>query len=86
MEQSAVGLIEVLVKQTPTIALLGYICWTVWKAYLAEREKKDALAETVVKITLLWEERYSKESADDKEIKEFMKEIREFIKDVKTKK
>ena len=35
-------LIQILLKQTPTIALLGYICWTVWKAYLAEKDKKDA--------------------------------------------
>ncbi len=79
------ALLEYLVKQSPLIVFMGVIIYQVWGLYKDERAKKDALAETVVKITLLWEERYSKESADDREIKEFMKEIREFIKEVRQK-
>lgn len=76
-------LIQILLKQTPTIALLGYICWTVWKAYLAEKDKKDALSDAVVKITLLWEEKYNKTTLEQREILELMKEIREFIQKIK---
>ncbi len=78
-------LIPELLKHGILNGILAYISYTLWGAYKEERTKKDALAETVVKITLLWEERYSKESADDREIKEFMKEIREFIKEVRHK-
>lgn len=77
------SLINVLMNQSPIVILLVYVCYTLWKSYLKEKDKKDSLAEVVVKTTLLWEERYSKESQDDKDIKEFMKEIREFVKDIK---
>ena len=41
------------------------------------------MAEALIKITQAWEDRYSKESSDDREIKEFMKEIRDYIKAIK---
>lgn len=72
-----------ILKQAPFAALLGYILRIVWMKYEKEQEKKDTMAEALIKITQLWEDRYSKESTDDREIKEFMKEIRDFIKEIK---
>lgn len=72
-----------ILKQTPLAALLFFFLKIVWDKYLKEQEKKDALADIVVKTTLLWEERYSKESQDDKEIRQFMQEIRDLVKDIK---
>lgn len=77
------SIINVILNQSPLVILLAYVCYTLWKAYQKEKDKKDSLAEIVVKTTMLWEERYSKESQDDKEIKEFMKEIREFVKQIR---
>lgn len=72
-----------ILKQTPLAGLLGYFLKIVWDKYQKEQEKKDALADIVVKTTLLWEERYSKETQDDKDIRMFMQEIRDFVKDIK---
>lgn len=79
----ATEVINDILKQAPFAALLGYILRVVWIKYEKEQEKKDTMAEALIKITQLWEDRYSKESADDRDIKEFMKEIREFIKGLK---
>lgn len=80
MEESII--VDIL-KQTPFAALLGYMLRVVWAKYEKEQEKKDAMAEALIKITQAWEDRYSKESSDDREIKEFMKEIRDYIKAIK---
>ena len=80
MEES---LFTEILKQTPLAALLFYFLKIVWGKYQKEQEKKDALADIVVKTTLLWEERYSKESQDDREIRQFMQEIRDLVKDIK---
>lgn len=77
------SLVNVLLNQSPIVIGLCFVIWHLWKIYLKEKDKKDALAEIVVKTTMLWEERYSKESQDDKDIKEFMKEIREFVKEIR---
>jgi len=41
------------------------------------------MAEALIKITMLWEERYSKESQDDRENKVILKEILDIIKSMK---
>lgn len=74
---------EEILKQAPLVALLGYLLKVIWDKYQKEQEKKDAMAEALIKITQAWEDRYSKESSDDREIKEFMKEIRDYIKAIK---
>lgn len=74
---------EEILKQAPLVALLGYFLKVIWDKYQKEQEKKDAMAEALIKITQAWEDRYSKESSDDREIKEFMKEIRDYIKAIK---
>jgi len=79
----ATEVINDILKQAPFAALLGYMLRVVWVKYEIEQDKKDKMAEALIKITQLWEDRYSKESSDDKEIKEFMKEIRDFIKELK---
>ena len=80
MEESII--VDIL-KQTPFAALLGYMLKVVWAKFEKEQEKKDQMAEALIKITQAWEDRYSKESTDDREIKEFMKEIRDYIKAIK---
>jgi len=81
MEASAI--LETLINQSPLIAVLGYMLYKIWDAFLKEKDKKDTMAEALIKLTQSWEDRYSKESTDEREIKEFMKEIRELIKDIK---
>lgn len=76
-------LLQTLLDQSLLAGVLGFFLWKVWDAYSKEKDKKDQLAESLVKITMLWEERYSKESQDDKDIKVFMGEIRDFIKQIK---
>ena len=77
------SILEILLKQSPLIGLLGFMLYKIWSAYTLEKEKKDAMAEALIKITTLWEEKYNKESQNEVEIKQFMTEIREFIKELK---
>jgi len=81
METSTI--IEILLQQSPMIALLGFMLYKIWTAYVIEKEKKDSMAEALIKITTLWEEKYNKESQNEVEIKQFIIEIREFIKELK---
>ena len=76
-------ILQTLVDQSLLAGLLGFMLWKIWGAYQEEKVKKDNLAEAVVKITMLWEERYSKDSQDDHDIKLFMQEIRDFVKEIK---
>lgn len=62
--------------------MLGFGLYKIWNAYISEKDKKDIMAEALIKLTQSWEDRYSKESTDDREIKEFMKEIRDFVRDI----
>lgn len=75
-------LVDIL-KQTPIAMLLGYFLKIVWDKLVKTQDQKDQMAEGLIKITQLWEDRYSKESTDEREIKEFMKEIREYVKELK---
>jgi hypothetical protein len=76
-------ILQNLLDQSLLAGLLGFFLYKVWDAYKEEKVKKDTLAEAVVKITMLWEERYSKESSEQKDIKIFMQEIRDFVKEIK---
>ena len=75
--------LETLLSQSALVVLMGFVSYVLWKEYLKEKEKKDNLSEAVVKITLLWEEKYSKESIDERDIKIFMQEIRDIIRDMR---
>lgn len=77
------SILETLLSQTPLVIFMGFISYILWKEYQKEKEKKDNLAEAVVKITMLWEEKYSKESQNEADIKSFMQEIRDFVKEIK---
>lgn len=79
----AQSLMNILLNQSPLVIGLCFVIYKLWQAYIKEKDKKDSLADIVVKTTLLWEERYSKESQDDKDIKVFMQEIREFVKEIR---
>jgi hypothetical protein len=76
-------ILQNLLDQSLLAGLLGFMLYKIWDAYQEEKRKKDTLAEAVVKITMLWEERYSKESQDDHEIRLFMQEIRDFVKEIR---
>ena len=76
-------ILKTVLEQSLLAGLLGFFLWKIWDAYIKEKDKKDAMAEALIKLTQAWEDRYSKESTDEREIKEFMKEIREFVKDIK---
>lgn len=79
----ATTIINDILKQAPFAALLGYILKIVWGKLQEAERKKDVMAEALIKLTQAWEDRYSKESTDEREIKEFMKEIRDFVKEVR---
>jgi len=79
----ATSLLQTLLDQSLLAGLLGFFLYKIWDVYQEEKRKKDTLAEAVVKITMLWEERYSKESQDAHEIRQFMQEIREFVKEIR---
>jgi len=76
-------LLQNLAEQSLLAGLLGFFLYKIWGAYQEEKTKKDTLAEAVVKITMLWEERYSKESQDEHDIRLFMEEIRDFVKEIR---
>jgi cbb3-type cytochrome oxidase subunit 3 len=76
-------ILQNLLDQSLLAGLLGFFLYKIWEAYQEEKKKKDTLAEAVVKITMLWEERYSKETQDDQEIRLFMQEIRDFVKEIR---
>ena len=75
-------ILQGLLEQSPLVGFLGFLLWKIWTAYTAEKDKKDTMAEALIKLTQSWEDRYSKETTDDREIKEFMKEIRDFVRDL----
>lgn len=60
--------------------LLLFALFKVWAEYKEEKNKKDTLAEALVKISLLWDDKYSKDSIDDRDIKVLMQEIRDLMK------
>lgn len=76
------SLIQSLLEQSPYIGFLAFLLWKIWDAYTKEKDKKDTMAEALIKLTQSFEERYLKESTDEREIKEFMKEIRDFVRDL----
>lgn len=80
METSS--LVQTLLEQSLLAGLLGFFLWKIWDAYIKEKDKKDTMAEALIKLTQSFEERYLKESTDEKEIKEFMKEIRDYVRDI----
>lgn len=63
--------------------LLLFALFKVWTEYKEEKNKKDTLAEALVKISLLWDEKYSKDSIDERDIKVLMQEIRDLMKQIK---
>jgi len=76
------SILQTLLEQSLLAGLLGFFLWKIWDAYISEKNKKDAMAEALIKLTQAWEDRYSKESTDEREIKEFMKEIRDYVRDL----
>lgn len=78
----ATELLQSILNQSVLSGVMFFFLWKVWEAYLKEKEKKDTLAEALVKITFLWEDRYSVESQDDRDIKIFMQEIRDILKNI----
>lgn len=81
MEPSSI--LQTLLEQSLLAGLLGFFLWKIWDAYVKEKEKKDIMAEALIKLTQSFEDRYMKESTDEREIKEFMKEIRDYLRDIK---
>lgn len=79
----AANILQSILEQSLLAGVLFLGIWKVGGLYLKEKDKKDALAEMLMKTTMLWEERYSKESQDDKDIKVFMQEIRDFVKEIR---
>jgi hypothetical protein len=77
------SLFEQVLGQGILGGILFFFLWKIWDAYLKEKDKKDAMAEALIKLTQSWEDRYSKETTDEREIKAFMVEIRDFVKEIR---
>jgi len=75
--------IETVMQQSAIVALMGFIAFTLWKKLEEQITKKDSLAEALIKITLLWEERYSKDSRDDLENKVVLNQILDIIREIR---
>jgi len=75
--------LETLLSQSALVVFMGFVAYTLWKKLEDALNKKDLMAEALIKITMLWEERYSKESQDDRENKVILKEILDIIKSMK---
>ena len=63
-----VPLLQEALKQTFIAGLLLFFLYKVWNLYLVEKKQKDEVVSALMKQTMLWEERYSKESQDDRDI------------------
>ena len=75
--------LETLLSQSALVVFMGFVAYILWKKLEDALNKKDSMAEALIKITMLWEERYSKESQDDRENKVILKEILDIIKSMK---
>jgi chemotaxis regulatin CheY-phosphate phosphatase CheZ len=80
METGAI--LQTILDQSLLAGILGFFLWKIWDAFVKEKDKKDTLAEALIKLTQTYEDRYLKELMDEKEVKEFMREIREFIRTI----
>ena len=75
-------ILQTILDQSLLAGILGFFLWKIWDAFVKEKDKKDTLAEALIKLTQTYEDRYLKELMDEKEVKEFMREIREFIRTI----
>jgi len=82
-QMEASPFLETLLSQSALVVFMGFVAYTLWKKLEDALNKKDSMAEALIKITMLWEERYSKESQDDRENKVVLKEILDIIKSMK---
>jgi len=55
MESSA-KFLEVLFNQSPIIIGMGFVIYTLWKAYQKEKEQKDLLADKVITNNIIIQE------------------------------
>jgi len=74
--------LETLLSQSALVVLMGFVSYVLWKKLEDSLDKKDKLAEALIKISLLWEERYSKESSDDKENRILLSENRQLLHEI----
>jgi chemotaxis regulatin CheY-phosphate phosphatase CheZ len=75
-------ILQTILDQSLLAGILGFFLWKIWDAFVKEKDKKDTLAEALIKLTQTYEDRYLKELMDEKDVKEFMREIREFIRTI----
>jgi len=82
------GLLNWLLEQAPVIVVMGVAIWWLAKRLVKSEEEKDSLANSVIKITTLWEAKASELGEDDKNFKEdvlfSLKEIKLLLKNKKT--
>jgi len=55
MESSA-KFLEVLFNQSPIIIGMGFVIYTLWKAYQKEKDQKDLLADKVITNNIIIQE------------------------------
>lgn len=79
-------LVEWLMGQAPLVIVLGVVIWWLVRRYEESLKKieevnteKTSLARDVVKITVLWEQKYNLDTQNDQEIRQILLEIREAV-------
>lgn len=68
---------EWLIQQAPVIVVMGIVIYWLAKRLDKCQNQKDALAEDVVKVTTLWEEKADKDKSE--QIIELLREIKEIV-------
>jgi len=82
------GMLNWLLEQAPVIVVMGVAIWWLAKRLVKSEDEKDNLANSVIKLTTLWEAKASELGEDDKHFKEdvlfSLKEIKLLLKNKKT--
>lgn len=79
MEESST-ILKWVFEQGAFVAALLLAIWWLSRKYESVDKKKDDLAEKVVELTVLWQERSETDNSKDAEIKALLIEIRDICK------
>lgn len=75
------AILDALLQQSPMIVFMGVVVWWLQKRYVDSEKEKSDLAKDVIKITYLWEQKYSKEDVKSQKIFELLSDIRERLRE-----
>ena len=68
-----------LVQQAPVVVIMGIVIWWLARRLEKAEDDKDTLSKDVVKVTVLWEEKASKDGTKNDEIIKLLTEIKTIV-------